>query len=174
MNKLIIKICLLVCVAIISDSANVFAQASDNASITANIITPITIIKGMDMNFGNAAVQIGAGGSVILAPSGARTATAGVTLPSIAGTVTSAQFTVSGAANYTYAITLPNTVVIYDALNAHNMTVNSFSSNPSVIGTLSALGSQRLDIGATLWVGSGQTAGLYSSSSPFNVTVNYN
>jgi hypothetical protein len=92
----------------------------------------------------------------------------------MAGTVTPAQFSVSGAANYTYAITLPNTVLIYDNLNAHNMTVNNFVSNPSITGTLSAAGSQRLDIGATLWVGSGQAAGPYTSSSPFNVTVNYN
>jgi hypothetical protein len=59
-------------------------------------------------------------------------------------------------------------------MNAHNMTVNSFISNPSVTGTLSATGSQRLDIGATLWVSAGQAAGPYMSSSPFNVTVNYN
>lgn len=174
MNKVLLRICLLAVMGTVCGASSVFAQATDKASITANIITPITITKNVDMNFGNAAVQVSAGGTVVLTPSGVRTGTAGVTLPSVSGTVTPAQFVISGAANYTYAITLPNTVLIYDNMNSHNMTVNTFTSTPSVTGTLSATGSQRLDIGATLWVGSGQTAGSYSSSTPFNVTVNYN
>lgn len=109
-----------------------------------------------------------------LTPAGIRTASAGVTLPIAAGTVSAASFTVQGQANYTYAITLPSSVSIYDAGNANNMTVSTFMSVPSVAGVLSASGSQRLDVGATLHVGAGQAAGNYTSGTPFSVTVNYN
>src|SRR2546423_565880 len=42
------------------------AQASATASASATIVTPITISKTVDINFGNAAVSASAGGTVVL------------------------------------------------------------------------------------------------------------
>jgi hypothetical protein len=50
------------------------------------------------------------------------------------------------------------------------MALNSFASSPPT-GTLSGGGSQLIQVGATLTVGSSQAPGNYSGS--FNVTVNY-
>lgn len=114
----------------------------------------------------------GSGGSVVVAPSGARSATGGVVLvASRAGAA--AQFSVSGDPNFTYAISLPvnGTVTLSDGAG-HSMNVNNFTSSPSVTGQLSGAGTQQLSVGATLAVGSNQPTGAYSGS--FVVSVNYN
>ena len=174
MNKSIIKIAAIALFAVVCGINNASAQSSATASASATIVTPISITKNVDMDFGNAAVQTATGGTVVLDPAGSRTATSGVTLPAVTGTVTAADFTVNGQGNYTYAITLPTTLTISDAGNAHNMTVNTFTSTPAATGTLSSGGSQTLTVGATLNVGAGQASGTYTSASPFTVTVNYN
>lgn len=113
----------------------------------------------------------GAGGSVIVSPAGARSASGGVVLvPSSSGSA--AQFSVSGDANATYTISLPADGTVSLASGANSMAVNTFTSSPSPTGTLSAGGAQTLSVGATLSVGSNQAIGSYSGT--FDVTVNYN
>lgn len=150
-----------------------FAQETATATATATIVTPISISKTVDMNFGNVAVQTATGGTVLLTPGGSRTSTSGVTLPTAAGTVTAATFTVSGVGTYTYSITLPSTALTITS-SSNTMTVTDFISSPSPIGTLAAGGTQTLTVGATLNVAAAQPAGVYVSATPFNVTVNYN
>ena len=141
---------------------------------TALLITPITISKNTDMNFGNLASSSTTGGTIILSTSGSRSigGSGGVTLPAIIGTVSAADFTVSGQGGYGYTITLPTTVTISDGLG-HSMTITSFTSSPSSTGTLSSAGTQDLTVGGTLNVSAAQAAGSYTSSSGVSVTVNY-
>lgn len=147
-----------------------FAQSTTSATASATIVTPISIAKSVDMNFGNVAVTSSAG-TVILATDGSRTKTGGVTLPAVTGTVTAAQFDVTGEGNYTYVITLPTgNHTISSGLNT--MTVNGFNYSNGA-GTL-ASGAQSFTVGATLSVSAGQAAGSYTSATPFDVTVNYN
>jgi hypothetical protein len=152
-----------------------FAQASTNAACNATIITPISIVKVNDMNFGNVAVAAGTSGTVVLAPAGTRTTggAGGVTLPSTAGTVSAASFTVSGQATFTYSITLPSSITISDGAS-HTMTVNGFTSNPSATGTIGSGGTQTLTVGATLNVAAAQAANAYTNATGVAVTVNYN
>ncbi len=152
-----------------------FAQASATASAAATIITPITITKTADMNFGNVAVSATIAGTAVLAPAGTRTTggAGGVTLPSTTGTVAAASFTVAGQASYTYAITLPTTCTLSDGAS-HSMTVNTFTSSPATTGTLSGTGTQTLNVGATLNVSAAQASGTYTNATGVPVTVNYN
>lgn len=168
MKKSILAIAALV----IAFSASSFAQSSATATSTATIVTPISITKTVDMNFGNIAVN-SSSGTVVLSPEGARSSTGGVTLPGTSGTVTAASFDVTGEGAYTYAITLPSSVTITRNSGAEIMTVNAFTSTPSATGTLTA-GAQTLTVGATLNVGASQVAGTYVSGTAFTVTVNYN
>jgi len=162
-------------VALLGSASGAFAQATANASASATIITPITISKTIDMNFGNVAVSASTGGNVVLSTSSGRTTSGagGVTLPSTTGTVSAAQFTASGQASFTYAITLASSATLSDG-SGHTMTVGSFVSNPSATGTLSSSGSQTLSVGATLAVTAAQTPGTYTNSTGVQVTVNYN
>ena len=159
---------------VIAFSNSSFAQATATASASATIITPITIVKNVDMNFGNVAVSASLAGTVVLAPAGTRTTggAGGVTLPSTTGTVAGADFTVSGQGSYTYAITLPSSATLSNGTNT--MTVNAFTSVPSVTGTLTSGGTQDLKVGATLNVSAAQAAGLYTNATGVPVTVNYN
>jgi len=152
-----------------------FAQSHVITTVSAAVITPISIIKNVDMSFGNVAVSPTVAGAAILSPSGTRTTggAGGVTLPATAGTVTAASFTVLGQANYTYAITLPGSCTIYDG-SGNTITGNAFTSSPSSSGLLSISGTQVLNIGATLNFAAGQPAGSYTNASGLPVTVNYN
>lgn len=173
--KNIIKSLAVASVAVIACSNTSFAQATATASAAATIITPISIVKDVDMNFGNVAVSATIAGTAILSPAGTRTTggAGGVTLPATTGTVSAASFTVSGQASYTYAITLPTSCIITDGLT-HNMTVDNFTSSPSLTGVLSSGGSETLNVGATLNVLAGQAAGVYTNATGVPVTVNYN
>ena len=146
------------------------AQATGNASASATIITPISITKQLDMNFGNIATN-GTVGTVILAPDGSRTLTGGVTFPLATGTVTPATFQISGVSGFTYSITLPTAITI--ASGANSMIVNNFTSTPTATGTLTG-GSDTIKIGSTLNIVAAQVEGAYTTDGNFNVVVNYN
>ncbi len=153
-------------------SGSAVSQVTASAPAEATILEPIAISKTVDMNFGNLAVNASPG-TIVLTPESARSATGGVTfLPSNVGTITAASFTVTGLADATYSITLPaGTTVISNGGN--DMTVDTWTSTPTPTGTLTG-GSQTLNVGATLNVPASSPSGVYTSATPFNVTVNYN
>lgn len=161
--------------ALVAFSVNANAQqtSSATASASATIITPISISKDVDLNFGNVAVSASSAGTVLYTAAGVRSATGGVSLPATTGSPTVASFTVTGQDNYTYSITLPASATTIDDGNSHTMTVDTWSSNPTPTGTLSS-GTATVTVGATLHVAAGQATGSYTSSSPFSVLVNYN
>jgi len=159
-------------IAILGFSAVSFGQVTATASTSAIIITPIAIEKKVDMSFGNVSVSA-TGGTVILATNSTRTKTGGVTLPIVAGTVTSAKFTVTGLGTSTYSISLPTSDITLSDGATHTMTVGTFVSNPATTGTL-ASGTQDVYVGGTLAVGALQAAGTYTNASDLFVTVNYN
>jgi len=167
LNRIFVIAC-----AMIGYVSGAFAQASATASASATIITPISISKTADLNFGNVAVSATVAGTAVITPAGVRSATLGVTLPATSGTVSAASFTVTGAAGYSYVITLPSSALTITN-GSNTMTVTTFVSSPATNGTLTG-GTQTLTVGATLNVDAGQAAGLYTSETPFSVTVNYN
>ena len=152
----------------VSLSATAFAQSSATATAnaTAKILTPIAIAKLTDLNFGTL-VSGPAPGTVIVDPAGTRTASGGVSL--VSSSPTAAQFNVTGQGSTAYTIAVPGSISITNGTDT--MVVNTFTSNPSGTGTLSALGAQQLNVGATLNVAASQASGNYTGT--FNVTVAY-
>ena len=147
-------------------------SATASANAFATIVTPITIAKNQDINFGNLDVQSLNGGKVILSPEGVRSVTSGVSLPSNAGAVSAADFTVMGSNACTFSIDLPATVLLVHSSGMESMMASSFTSTPSGSGVLTG-GSEHIKIGATLAVAAAQRPGIYNSQG-FEVTVNYN
>ncbi|MDQ3279075.1 MAG: DUF4402 domain-containing protein [Bacteroidota bacterium] len=153
------------------------AQSTASADAFATVVTPIAISKAADLNFGNIAVQStasgtgAAGGTVVLATGGSRTATGGVTLPAGTGTVSAASFTVTGEGSRTFAITLPASTTLTRLTGTETILVNNFNSDPATTSALSG-GTKTVNVGATLNVLIDQAPGTYKGS--FNVTVNYN
>ena len=157
-------------IAVVGFGVSSYGQASATATSTATIITPITLTKVNDMNFGNILVS-GTLGTVVLTPASARSLTGGVSLAST-GTVTAASFTVGGSGSNTYAITLPTGATTLTS-GANTMTCDTWTSIPSSTGVLSS-GSQTLNVGATLHVAANQATGTYVSGTAFTVSVDYN
>lgn len=150
------------------------AQAIAASTATATIIAPMSISKTADMNFGNLAVIASAGGIVTLEASASATRSltgSGVTFPVVTGTVTAARFTVAGLPNHTFDITLPGGTVLENSVNS--MFANNFTASTGA-GLLDASGMQVVFVGASLTVAASQAPGVYVTTTPFVVSVNYN
>lgn len=168
MKKLFIFI-----IAVAGFGVSSYAQSA-TATSTATIITPIAISKTLDMNFGNVSVNANLG-TIELSPTSGRTVTGGASIAGATGTVTAASFNITGANNYTYTITLPSgATTLTHTNNTNTMTADTWTSSPTPTGTLNGSGAQTLTVGATLHVGASQLAGVYTSGTPFTVTVAYN
>lgn len=148
------------------------AQATATASGT--VIAPITINAAANLVFGSFAA--GAGGTVTVSTSGART-TGG---PVLMGAVTpsAARFDIGGEAGATYSITHSGTAVLTNG--AATMALAKFSDltganatagNPAT-GTLDGAGTQSLYVGGALTVAAGQLPGVYTGT--VIATVEYN
>jgi len=172
MKKVIVFFSALFLMTLVAQNVNAqTGSASDQAETKATIITPITITKTVDLNFGNI-VSGTALGTVTVDPAGARSSTGDITLPTATpGTITAASFTVTGLDAATYSITLPTSFTVTGPGTA--MTVNGFTSTPTGTGLLTS-GTQTLTVGATLNVNAGQAAGTYSNATALEVTVAYN
>jgi hypothetical protein len=131
---------------------------------------PIAITNTESLAFGKFAA--GAGGSVVVATAGTRSATGGVVLLS-SGPGAAARFDVSGDASLTYAITLPadGTISLSNG-SGQSMSLTDFTSTPASPGLLDSLGRQTISVGARLNVGASQPSGNYSGN--FIVYVDYN
>jgi hypothetical protein len=168
MKKIIMSLFTIVMVVGLSNNLNAQNTTTVLGDVSAIIITPITITNTNDLNFG--AIVDGTG-TVTMSTAGVRTTDYQAFAGNQAGTVTAASFDIAGQGAYTYAITLPTDDVTLTESGSGTMTVNSFVSNPSGTGTLTA-GAGSVLVGATLNVVQGQETGVYDGS--FDVTVAYN
>ena len=158
-------------VVMIAFSASTFAQVTASANASATIVTPITIAKTVDMDFGNVYIDPAIAGTVVLAPDGSRTAFNGAGLPGAVGSPAAASFTITGTADAIFTIALPSSpTTITNGTDI--MTVDNFTGSLSSPATITG-GSVVLNVGATLNIAGGISTGLYTSAIPFDVTVNY-
>lgn len=150
-----------------------FAQSvSASATVSATIIAPLAIARVTDLNFGNIAVGA-AVGTVVMTPAGTRSVTGTCQLSATnPGTVTAAAFAITGQGSYTYGITLPSSSTSISG-SGSPMSVDTYASSPNSTGTLTS-GSQTINVGGTLHVGSSQTSGLYTMASGLTISVFYN
>ena len=143
--------------------------ATTNATVDANIIGTIGMTTRNGLSFGD--ISAGAtAGTVILAPTGARSATGGTSINSSTASNPST-FDVQGTANASFSISLPASVLLSDTAS-HTMSVDNFTSSPTPSGVLDGSGQQTLFVGGTLNVGANQAFGSYSGQ--MSVTVDYN
>jgi spore coat protein U-like protein len=151
--------------------------AADTAVATGTVIVPIAIAKVADLSFGKFAP--GAGGTVTISTSGARTVS-GV-IPSASGsTLSAAKFNITGDADATYSISHSGTGVLTKTAGTETMALTKYSdltaggttSETATSGTLSASGAQSIYVGGQLAVAPAQAAGVYTGT--VIVTVEYN
>jgi len=173
MKKLAVLFASMFIFAIAVQNVNAQTNVQASASSEATIITPLAIVKNVDLNFGNI-VAAPTSGVVTVATNGTRSKTGGVTLPAATpGTISAAKFTVTGLANATYSITLPSAFNITRSGGTETMEVSAFVSNPTPTGLLTG-GTQELFVGASVAVGANQAAGTYVNATALTITVAYN
>lgn len=142
---------------------SVFAGGAD--AQTSNSISTIE-----DLNFGAAIVTTG--GTITVAPNGARTATPGIILLNDSGTtITSpAQFMISAQPGLSFSIDLPpdNQVQLFSG--SDSVTLSNFTSVPPSTQTLGS-GTSHVAIGATISLPS--TTPITNYSGTFALTIVY-
>jgi uncharacterized protein with beta-barrel porin domain len=166
MKKLAFLFAGLLFMAISAESVK--AQATATANAAATIVTPISIEKTVDLNFG-AIVPSATAGTVIVGSDNSIDKTGGVTLIPLLGTHSAASFTVTGAATAQFYVTLPTSLSLNKDGGTETMTVSTFTHNAT--GTLDATGAEDFNVGATLAVAANQAGGVYNGT--FDVTVTY-
>ena len=144
--------------------------ASDDASVGARIITPITITNDEELEFGDI---ISAANTVTITTDGERDATTpGALLVTASRTPQAAQFTVVGEASLKYTVLISESITLTGATTSETMTVDNFVHNAN--GTLIATettGKETFSVGADLTVEASQASDIYTGS--FTVTVTY-
>lgn len=153
------------------------AQVTDGAYAEAHIITPLTITKMVDLDFGNVAV-INAPGTVVLSTAGVRSSTGGATpVANPTGTVSAAEFDITGSPNAQVFVTLPEDlptpVRVVHTNGTDQMDVTLFNCSPASGFLIPPGGMETILVGATLNTNADQLPGTYHTLTDFEVTVNY-
>ncbi|NJW53345.1 DUF4402 domain-containing protein [Salinimicrobium oceani] len=149
--------------------SEITAQATASFTASATIIEPIGIKTLSNLNF--AEIDPRSGGGIILTPQGERIALGEVILENSTA-VTAASFEVKGQQGYNFSISLPSGS--YSLVHGEEqMSLQDFTSSIGREGTLGS-GNATFRIGATLLVKAQQAPGFYSTSTPLEITVNYN
>ncbi len=146
-------------------------SASGTATVNAEIVTPIAIADGTDLNFGS--IVAAEGGNVRVNTEGTRTFSNPDMNVTTATTISAASFNVIAADTYSYSISIPSINLVDAAGVGVDMPV-SFTqdlegeTDGNATGTGSA---QELLVGGLLTVAAGQTEGEYTGT--VTVTVAY-
>jgi hypothetical protein len=157
---------------------NASAQVTASAYAEAHIITPLTIQKMVDLDFGNVAV-INAPGTVVLsaASPAVRTSTGGATpVANPTGIVTAAEFDITGLANAQVFVTLPASPPGINVVHTNGidfMNVTDFVCSPASGFQIPLDGTETIFVGATLNTNADQLPGTYHTLTDFDVTINY-
>jgi hypothetical protein len=147
------------------------AQSTVTASTTATLITPISISKTYDMDFGTVAAS-STSGTIVLDYANGTTATGGASIPAGSAPKT-AEFAVAGEGNSGFSISIPASAITLNGSVSGTLTVDNFAADLGSASTLSS-GAATVKVKAILNVPANAVAGTYTNASDLFVTVNYN
>lgn len=180
MNKQMSKLALAIGALVMAGGAMAADTNSTSASVTAEVITPLTIAKDTDLVFGN---LVAGNGTVTLPTSGVRTKTGDTPLIVLGSSPTAAKFTVTGQGAQTFAITTTGTSATLTGVGdpmvftlisesvAGAGAANAVASGAASTGTLLA-GKATIYAGGSVVVAANQAAGSYGGS--VAISVDYN
>jgi hypothetical protein len=145
------------------------AAATQTASGQVSILSPLSVLKNADLDFGELVVT-GSGIAVMDPVAGSLSTTGGVIK---AGTAAhAAQFTGTGSKNSIVHIRVPTTPITVTRVGGtETMTVSNWTLNQAANLKVPPNDIFNFAVGATLNVGAAQAVGTYSGT--FQVTVQY-
>jgi len=143
--------------------------AASNATGSASILRPLTILKNSDLDFGELVVR-GAGTAVLDPLSGALTTTGLVT--HVGSAAQAAVFTTTGSRTSNVHIRIPQgPITITRVGGTQTMTVSAWTLDGNQNRKFPQNAAFNFAVGATLTVAAGQAEGTYLGT--FDVTVQY-
>jgi hypothetical protein len=173
--KLTSKTLIAITVSTIASVTGANAQSTAIASTTATLITPISISKVTDLNFGTIASS-DAEGAAVVGLANVATLSGGLTSPDASAGATTASFTVTGETTSTFDVTIPTQFTISNGTNT--LAVTAITADVEEGTSALVGGTKTINIGATLTVPANTAAGTYvndgAANSGLYVTVNYN
>lgn len=152
-------------------ATNANAQSDANATTTAVLVQPLTIVKDVDMHFGTVAASAQPG-TIVLGYANNVSATGGAAVIDDAD-ATTAVFIVEGQANEFFSIALSATSIVLSN-GTDNLTVDNIEVQEGTTNTLDGAGTLSLYVGATLLVDADAPAGIYTNADELEITVAYN
>lgn len=161
MNKLLISAGALAALAL---STPAFAANTASANATVNIVSPLSIQKDADLNFGTIVGPFA--GQVVHVDALDNRDCAGLTC---SGTYGAAAFTVTGTPDQDVVLTIPDSVTL-DGSVSGTLDVD-FTGDKPADPTLDSTGTASFKVGGKLTIPGGTADGVYSKS--FDVTANY-
>lgn len=169
MKKVTIILTGVILMSIASLSVKAQSQtATDQATASATIVTPITIDNNSPLAFGLLSPTATAGTVVLTAAETTERTSTNVTL---LGTLpfSSAQYIITGETGALYGINVPATITL-SATGGYSMDITTSKSKPTTGNQMTA-GNNYLYVGGSLAVGASQHPGAYSAT--YDVTVTY-
>ncbi len=163
-------------VVLLALGKGVSAQSTAYGSTTATLVTPLSIQKTTDMDFGTVAAT-GNEGIVYLDYNNSRLSDGGAYLPAGSTAQKAAVFTVTGEATTAFTIEVPAASITLSDGASHSLSVDNFECD---LGTSSALvgGTKVLKVRAQLHVTANAVGGVYKhdalDATGLYVKVNYN
>ncbi len=140
------------------------------ATTRTQIVAPISVTKGQDLDYGR--IIAGTLNSRVLIPATSDTVvvSSGNAIPA-GGTVTRARFDVVAPPLTLVFITLPTNIQLTRVSGTQQMTLDQFQQNGAATRLMGLSGQFSFFVGGRLAVGPAQTPGRYDGT--FTVTVNF-
>lgn len=162
-------------IAILGFTSASFAQSSATAEASATLLTPLSIKKDANLNFGTIASSATDGTATIEASEvGKRTVTNGVA--ALGGSPSPAKFTVTGAKDQYYGmVTPPSTIQLTNESDGTKKLdlVLTYSNNAKDSRKFDINGKNIFYVGGSINIPAGTIAGIYSNKTGLTVTVAY-
>jgi len=145
------------------------APATQNATAEAAILSPLSVIKRADLDFGTLVVS--GAGSAVIDPVTSSLSTTGGLVPS-GSSAHPARFTATGSKNAVALIRLPkNPAVLTRVGGTETVTVSDWTVDGNILRKIPVTDTFDFYVGGQLNVATGQVPGTYAGT--FNVTVQY-
>ena len=162
--------CFYAVLALAAPAAAAAAPVTASAGAQIGVLSPVSVIKRADLNFGTV-VTAATAGTVVLNPlNGSLTTTGGLT--AVGTGAHAAVFTSTGSKNSVVIIRLPNAPITMTRVGGtQTVTASTWTVDGNTTRKVPANQTFDFAVGATLNVGAAQVAGTYIGT--FQITVQY-